>query len=87
MCDQGNSRSVTINRENIVQDMLNLYSDKSIVQSLLNVTFINEPAMDLNGVKREAFTLFWEKVMPVYFEGTTTYVPLISPAIDESIMR
>ena len=41
--------------------------------------------MDLNRVKREAFTLFWEKVMPLYFEGTTTYVPRISPAINESI--
>lgn len=41
--------------------------------------------MDLNGVKQEAFTLFWEKVMPLYFEGTTTYVPRISPGIDESI--
>ncbi|XP_078368408.1 uncharacterized protein LOC144652258 [Oculina patagonica] len=85
LCDQGNSRSVTINRETIVQDMLNLYNEKSTVESLLNVTFVNEPAMDLNGVKREAFTLFWEKVMPLYFEGTTTYVPRISPAIDESI--
>lgn len=65
--------------------MLNLYGDKSTVESLLNVTFVNEPAMDLDGVKREAFTLFWEKVMSLYFEGTTTYVPRISPAIDESI--
>ena len=85
LCDQGNSKRVTINRENIVQDMLNLYRDNSIVKSLLNVTFIKEPAMDLNGVKREAFTLFWEKVMSLYFESTTTYVPRISPAIDESI--
>ena len=37
------------------------YSDNSKVKSLLNVTFIKELAMDLNGVKREAFTLFWEK--------------------------
>ena len=65
--------------------MLNLYGDKSTVESLLSVTFVNEPAMDLDGVKREAFTLFWEKVMSLYFEGTTTYVPRISPAIDESI--
>lgn len=41
--------------------------------------------MDLIGVKQEAFTLFWEKVMPVYFEGTKTYVPHISLAVDESI--
>ena len=39
----------------------------------------------VDGVKREAFTLFWEKVTSLYFEGTTTYVPRISPAIDESI--
>ena len=39
---------------------------------LLNVNFCNEPALDMDGVKGEAFTLFWEKVMPLYFDGTTT---------------
>ena len=65
--------------------MLNLYGNKSTEESLLNVTFMNEPAMDLDGVKRVAFTTFCEKVMPFYFERTVTYVPRISPAIDESI--
>ena len=68
-----------------MQDMLKLYKDKSITKSILNVSFINEAAVDLNGVKREAFTLFWEKAMLLYFNGTTSYVPRISPSIDESI--
>ncbi|CAH3188323.1 unnamed protein product, partial [Porites evermanni] len=85
LCDQGESRNVKIDRANIVQDMLQLYKDKGVAEGLLNVNFCNEPALDMDGVKREAFTLFWEKVMPLYFDGTTTYVPRISPSIDESV--
>ena len=52
-----------MDRANIVQDMLQLYKDKGVAEGLLNVNFCNEPALDMDGVKREAFTLFWEKVM------------------------
>ena len=85
LCDQGESRNVKMDRANIVQDMLQLYKDKGVAEGLLNVNFCNEPALDMDGVKREAFTLFWEKVMLLYFDGTTTYVLPISPSIDESV--
>ena len=85
LCDQGESRNVKMDRANIVQDMLQLYKDKGVAEGLLNVNFCNEPALDMDGVKREAFTLFWEKVMPLYFDGTTTHVPRISLSIDESV--
>jgi len=84
LVDNAATRNVTIDRANIVQDMLSLYGDEHVTGSLLNVNFYNEPALDFDGVKREAFTLFWEKVLPIYFDGINSYVPRISPAIDES---
>lgn len=65
--------------------MLNLYSDNFIVMLFLNVIFIKEFVMDFNGVKREVFIFFWEKVMLFYFEGTIIYVLRIFLVIDESI--
>lgn len=35
-------------------------------------------------IKREAVRLFWEKVLPIYFDGINSYVPRISPAIDKT---
>lgn len=83
--DGGETRNVTVKRADIVADMLNLYSDNNVTGCLLNFNFSNEPALDFNGVKREAFTLFWEKVLPIYFEGTNSYVPRISPDIEETM--
>ena len=54
----------TIDRANIMQDIVSLCRDEHVMGSLLN--FYNEPILDLDGVKRETFTLFWEKVLPIY---------------------
>ena len=59
--DFGDTRQVTIDRENIVENMLSLYSKGDVTECLLNVNFYNESAVDFDGVTREAFTLFWEK--------------------------
>ena len=59
-------------------------SEKRVTESLLNFNFYNEPAVDFDGVKREAFSLFWEKLLPIYFDGTNSYVPRVSPSVDES---
>lgn len=65
--------------------MLKLYKDKFIIKLILNVSFINEVVVDLNGVKREVFIFFWEKVMFFYFNGIILYVLCIFFFIDESI--
>ena len=85
LADDGETRNVVVKRADIVADMLNLYSDNNVTGCLLNFNFVNEPALDFDGVKREAFTLFWEKVLPIYFEGTNSYVPRISPDIEETM--
>lgn len=42
--------------------------------------------MDLDGLKREAYSLFWKQALEDYFEGSSTFVPRVSPEIDESTM-
>lgn len=67
LADDGETRNVTIKRADIVADMLNLYSDNNVTGFLLNLNFLNEPTLDFNEVKREVFTLFWEKSAPYIF--------------------
>ena len=43
--------------------------------------------MDLDGLKREAYSLFWKQALEDYFEGSPTFVPRVSPEIEESTMR
>jgi len=83
--ESGDTKILSIDRNIIVQDMLQFYSNNDTVDSILSVRFKDEPAIDFDGVKREAFTLFWEKAFPLYFEGTASYVSRISPSIEESI--
>ena len=43
--------------------------------------------MDLDGLKREAYSLFRKQTLEAYFEGSSTFVPRVSPEIEESTMR
>lgn len=43
--------------------------------------------MDLDGLKREAYSLFWKQAPEDYFEGSSTFVPRVRPEIEESTMR
>ena len=84
LLDFGVTTQVTIGGENIVENMLRLYSEGDATGCFLNVNFYNESAVDFDGMKREAVRLFWEKVLPIYFDGINSYVPRLSPAIDKT---
>ena len=43
--------------------------------------------MDLDGPKREAYSLFWKQALEYYFEGSSTFLLQLSPEIEESTMR
>ena len=62
--------------------MLSLYQDDiDNSLSLLDVTFFGENALDLDldNVKREAFSLFWDGAINALFDGSNTFVSRISP--------
>lgn len=42
---------------------------------------------DVDGVKREAYSIFWRQLLHEYFNGSSTFVPRVGPGIVESTMR
>lgn len=69
------------------RDLLKMYENsREITQQLVTFSFHGEVGMDLDGLKREAYSLFWKQALEDYFEGSSTFVPRVSPEIEESMM-
>lgn len=58
----------------VVSDLLEAFTDSSIVYATLKMKFINEVAVDDSGVSREVYTAFWEQFLE-QCEGETERVP------------
>ena len=71
-----------------MQDLLNIYESTSdIAESQATFSFYGEEGMDFDGIKREAYSIFWKQLLDEYFEGTTTFVLRIGPGIEEPMLR
>ena len=80
--------NVWVHRETVMRDLLKTYTNsREITQQLVTFSFHEEVGMDLDGLKREAYSLFWKQALEDYFEGSSTFVPRVSPEIEESMMR
>ena len=76
---------VTVKRESVTEDILNLYKTNSdIASSFVTFKFNNEEGMDMDGVKREVYSLFWEGAMMRFFDGSNTVVPKMGPEIQDN---
>ena len=72
----------------LVRDVLKTYENsREITQQLVTFSFHGEVGMDLDELKREAYSLFWKQALEAYFEGSSTFVLRVSPEIEESTMR
>ena len=60
---------ITVRRHCILQDLIQAFSNESIVERLINFCFEDEPAVDYDGVKREVFCNFWEQAGMNFLEG------------------
>ena len=58
---------------------MNLFSDPTILQCNIAVTFDDETGLDFGGLTQELFSTFWEAVWDKYFEGETAKVPFVPP--------
>lgn len=84
----GGVTNVWVHRETVMLDLFNLYeTTREITECLATFSFYGEQGMDLDGVKREAYSIFWRQVLDEYFEGSCTFVPRVGPGIEESTMR
>ena len=79
--------NVWVHRETVMHDLLKTYENsREITQELVTFSFSGEVGMDLDGLKREAYSLFWKQTLEDYFEGSSTFVLRVSPEIEESMM-
>lgn len=76
-------RSVSIHRIKVVEDLLVVFKDKSIMTVTLKMDFVNERAIDDAGVSREVYTAFWEQFLE-QCEGETERVPRLRPDFCEA---
>ena len=81
--DAVNGLPHTIDRTNINEDVLDLYS--IVGEYPTTVKYIGEKGADEGGVQRDMFSSFWEKAHSSLFEGATTLIPMVHPQIDLSV--
>ncbi|XP_014833190.1 PREDICTED: uncharacterized protein LOC106910968 [Poecilia mexicana] len=75
-------RYAHIRRAMVIDDLLNLFMDKSIMESELKMEFNNEMAVDNSGVSRDVYTAFWEQFLELC-EGEEERVPKLRPDFSE----
>ena len=74
---RGNA-SILVNRDNIVQDLLSIYKDPSILEKNVSA-FIEDATGD--GVLREIYSLFWDTFLSQSDGDSEHTIPII-PSLD-----
>ena len=65
----GGITNIWVHRESVMLDQLKLYKTSGVItQRLATVSFYGEQGMDLDGVKREAYLIFWRQVLRECFD-------------------
>ncbi|XP_034080790.1 uncharacterized protein LOC117551840 [Gymnodraco acuticeps] len=77
------TRRASIHRTKVVEDLLAVFMDSSIIHLTLKMDFVNEKAIDDNGVSREVYTAFWEQFLETC-EGEAERVPRLRPDFCEA---
>ena len=69
-------------REHIVTDLTDAYTNnKDLIFSDVIMEIEGEPALDVDGVKREVFSLFFKTLAGMYFVGSKEMIPQLDPRI------
>lgn len=56
--------NIWVHRETVMCDLLKTYENsREITQQLVTFSFHGEVGMDLDGLKREAYSLFWKQAL------------------------
>ena len=78
-------RKIHLSREGILESILQLYeTSPEAVSSLVTFTLEGEQGLDMDGLKREVYSTFWERAFEKFFEGKSTFVPRIGPDIQDN---
>lgn len=79
--------TITIDRNNIVPTLLDVYKSNSLSKKFVNFTIKDELAQDLDGVKREVYSIFWDEIISKYFEGGKSFVPRVGPDVTDELCK
>jgi hypothetical protein len=60
---------------NIINELVGYFKDPQILNTNVKMSFTNEKASDVDGVSREAYTLFWLELYEKLCEGEAMRVP------------
>ncbi|XP_035805800.1 uncharacterized protein LOC118470554 [Amphiprion ocellaris] len=80
--DPDRPRRASIRRIKVVEDLLAVFMDSSLMNVTLKMDFVNEKALDDAGVSREIYTAFWEQFLE-QCEGEAERVPRLRPDFGE----
>ena len=76
---------IRVSREKILEKLLELYKTSTDIGSaILSSILEGEQGLDMDGVKCEVFTIFWERAFERFFEGHATFVPRVGPDVLDS---
>ncbi|XP_069131679.1 uncharacterized protein [Argopecten irradians] len=73
------SKHVTVRRNHVVKDLMDVYGNADILQHMLNVSFEGEEGQDAGGLTKDVFTAFWERAYVQFFCGEDLLVPFMPP--------
>ena len=79
--------NITLERNNITQTLLNVYKSRDLSNKFVNFVLKDELAQDMDGVKREIYSIFWEEITCLYFEGGNSFVPRVGPDITDDLCK
>ncbi len=77
----------TINRKNILKDVIGLYRDSNIINEYpIVIKFVGEIGIDAGGIQRDMFSSFWTETYSELFEGQNILIPMIHPQTELSYL-
>ena len=76
---------MAVSRVLVYSEVIQAYkSNSQLHDSHVQVNFKGEKAVDLDGVSRELFSLFWNEARDMLFEGVNGVSPVVDPLSSES---
>jgi len=69
--------SVVIKRDHLLDNVIDLYSDHTIIEKRLRVEFLGEEGEDLGGLTKDLLTSAWVIIFQKYFRGENIVVPFL----------
>ena len=69
-----------MSRENILKELTDVYTvNKNLIFSDVIMEIEGEPALDVDGVKREVFSLFFKTLASIHYVGANEMIPEMDP--------